>query len=43
VQVDIVLDKELRVVHLDLQAARRELNVHPYSDRPHLLQQGHTP
>jgi hypothetical protein len=51
-QSDMVLEKELRVLHLDLQAAERERVTHctwlahlkPQNPYPvtHFLQQGHT-
>jgi hypothetical protein len=53
-QADIVLEKELRVLLLDLQAAKAgqilsigDLKAHPHSDTilptaSHLIQQGHT-
>jgi hypothetical protein len=38
-QTDMVLEKELRVLHLDPQAAGRECDT--LLTRPHLLRQGH--
>jgi hypothetical protein len=54
IQADMELEKELRVLHIDLTAARRNclfhigqsFKAHPHSyalpPRPHLLQQSHT-